>query len=102
MGFPYRTARAVMMVGSLSDPAGQQARLIGPAHATLGLSGARGRTALCGAYVARHEQVLRPPDPEVGDALCPDCSELARLCPAPRSAGRRPAVTGGAEIRRIQ
>jgi hypothetical protein len=79
MGFPYRTARAVMMVGSLSDPGGQQARLIGPAHATLGLSGARGRRALCGAYVARDEQVLWPPQPAAGDALCPECSTLARL-----------------------
>jgi hypothetical protein len=79
MGFPYRTARAVMMVGSLSDPAGQQARLIGPAHATLGLRGPRGRKALCGAYVAQDEQVDWPPQPEVCDALCPDCSQLARL-----------------------
>ncbi|WP_369139035.1 hypothetical protein [Modestobacter versicolor] len=79
MGFPYRTARAVMMVGSLSDPAGQTARLIGPAHATLGLSGVRGRKALCGAYVARDEQVAWPPQPDVGDALCPDCDQLARL-----------------------
>jgi len=79
MGFPYRTARAVMMVGSLSDPAGQQARLIGPAHATLGLSGARGRKALCGAYVARDEQVDWPPRPEVTETLCPDCATLARL-----------------------
>jgi hypothetical protein len=79
MAFSYRTGRAVMMVGSLSDPAGQQAQLIGPAHATLGLSGARGRKALCGAYVARDEAVAWPPQPEVCDALCPDCSELARL-----------------------
>jgi hypothetical protein len=79
MGFPYRTARAVMMVGSLSDPAGQQSQLIGPAHATLGLSGARGRKALCGAYVARDEQVDWPPQPELCDALCPDCSSLALL-----------------------
>jgi hypothetical protein len=79
MGFPYRTARAVMMVGSLSDPAGQRARLIGPAHATLGLSGARGRKALCGAYVARDEEVPWPPQAEVPDALCADCRELALL-----------------------
>ena len=79
MGFTYRTARAVMMVGSLSDPAGQTARLIGPAHATLGLSGARGRKALCGAYVARDEEVPWPPGPDTHDALCPDCSTLAAL-----------------------
>ncbi|MGY1748761.1 MULTISPECIES: hypothetical protein [unclassified Modestobacter] len=79
MGFTYRTARAVMMVGSMSDPAGQQARLIGPAHATLGLSGARGRTALCGVYVARDEEVPWPPQPEVCDSLCPACSQLALL-----------------------
>ena len=79
MGFTYRTARAVMMVGSLSDPAGQTARLIGPAHATLGLSGSRGRQALCGAYVARDEEVPWPPQAEVPDALCADCSTLARL-----------------------
>ena len=78
MGFPYRTARAVVMVGSLSDPAGQTARLIGPAHATLG-SGPRGRRALCGAYVARDEAVAWPPEPDPGDALCADCSTLARL-----------------------
>lgn len=79
MAFPYRTARAVMMVGSLNDPAGQTARLIGPAHATLGFSGARGRKALCGAYVARDEEVPWPPEPESSDALCADCSTLARL-----------------------
>jgi hypothetical protein len=79
MGFTYRTARAVVMVGSLRDPAGQQAQLIGPAHATMGLSGARGRKALCGAFVARDEEVPWPPRPEVCDVLCADCSELARL-----------------------
>ena len=79
MGFPYRTGRAVMMVGSLSDPAGQTARLIGPAHATLGLSGARGRKALCGAYVARDEDVPWPPEADAYDALCPDCDQLSRL-----------------------
>ena len=79
MGFTYGTARAVMMVGSLSDPAGQTARLIGPAHATLGVSGARGRRALCGAYVARDDEVPWPPQPDVTEALCPDCSTLATL-----------------------
>ena len=79
MGFTYGTARAVMMVGSLSDPAGQTARLIGPAHATLGVSGARGRRALCGAYVARDDEVPWPPQPEVTDVLCADCSTLATL-----------------------
>ena len=79
MRLTYGTARAVMMVGSLSDPAGQTARLIGPAHATLGLSGARGRRALCGAYVARDEEVPWPPAAEVPDTLCSDCSTLATL-----------------------
>jgi hypothetical protein len=79
MGYTYRTARAVLMVGSLSDPAGRTAQLIGPAHATLGLSGARGRRALCGAYVARDTEVPWPPQPEVCDALCSDCSTLATL-----------------------
>jgi hypothetical protein len=78
MGYTYRTARAVMMVGSLSDPGGQTARLIGPAHATLG-SGPRGRRALCGAYVARDEAVAWPPHPEVSEVLCSDCDTLARL-----------------------
>ena len=78
MGFTYRTARAVMMVGSLGDPAGQTARLIGPAHATLG-SGPRGRRALCGAYVARDEEVAWPPPQDATDALCDHCSTLARL-----------------------
>ena len=79
MAFTYRTGRAVVMVGSLSAPDGQQARLIGPAHATIGLSGARARKALCGAFVARDEEVPWPPRPEVCDALCPTCAELARL-----------------------
>src|SRR4051794_18106103 len=79
MGFPYRRARAGVMVGSWPDPAGQQAQLIGPAHATMGLSGARGRKALCGAFVARDEEVPWPPRPEVCDVLCADCSELALL-----------------------
>jgi hypothetical protein len=80
MGFPYRTARAVMMVGSVTDPRGLTPRLIGPAHATIGLSGGRGRTALCGTYVARDEDRPWPPpaeDPD--DHLCPTCSELALL-----------------------
>ena len=68
-----------MMVGSLSDPAGQTARLIGPAHATLGLSGARGRRALCGAYVARDEEMPWPPQRDATEPLCPDCSTLATL-----------------------
>lgn len=79
MSHPYRTARAVLMVGSLHDPAGQTARLIGPAHASLGLTGARGRRALCGAYVARVEDSAWPPPPGGADPLCADCSELARL-----------------------
>ena len=78
MSVTYRTARAVMMVGSLGDPAGQTAQLIGPAHATLG-TGPRGRRALCGTYVARDEAVSWPPHPEVCQALCSDCAVLARL-----------------------
>jgi hypothetical protein len=79
MGYAYRTARAVLMVGSLHDPSGQTARLIGPAHATIGLSGARGRRALCGSYVARDEDVPWPPEVPPADELCPTCAELARL-----------------------
>jgi hypothetical protein len=78
MSSAYRTARAVVMVGSLGDPAGQTARLIGPAHATLG-TGPRGRRALCGAYVARDEEVAWPPQCGVDDLLCDHCSTLARL-----------------------
>ena len=76
MGFTYRTARAVMMVGSMTAVGGPTPRLIGPAHATIGTTG---RKALCGAYVARDEQVSWPPDPDVADNLCPTCSELALL-----------------------
>ncbi|MEU2348046.1 hypothetical protein [Modestobacter sp. NPDC049651] len=79
MGYSYRTARAVLMVGSLHDPAGQTARAIGPAHATLGLSGTRGRRALCGAYVPRDEEVPWPPEAQPADELCPDCRQLAAL-----------------------
>ena len=79
MAFSYRTARAVLMVGSLHDPAGQTARSIGPAHATLGLSGARGRKALCGTFVARDEEVPWPPQVQPADDLCPTCTELASL-----------------------
>ncbi len=79
MGFTYRTARAVMMVGSVSDPRGLRAQLIGPVHATITNVSTAGRKALCGAYVARDEEVPWPPQPEVCDALCPDCSTLAAL-----------------------
>jgi hypothetical protein len=79
MSFAYRTARAVLMVGSVHDPGGQVPRLIGPAHATIGLSAARGRTALCGAYVARDEEAPWPPPTQPADDLCPTCTELARL-----------------------
>ncbi|MCU1606510.1 MAG: uncharacterized protein JWP46_2975 [Modestobacter sp.] len=76
MGFTYRTARGVMMVGSMTAAGGPTPRLIGPAHATIGSSG---RRALCGAYVARDEEVPWPPEVTVVDSLCPMCSELALL-----------------------
>ncbi|MCW2675867.1 MAG: uncharacterized protein JWR70_907 [Modestobacter sp.] len=76
MGFTYRTARAVMMVGSMTAAGGPTPRLIGPAHATIGTSG---RRALCGVYVARDEEVPWPPEVTVVDSLCPMCSELALL-----------------------
>jgi hypothetical protein len=76
MGFTYRTARAVMMVGSMTAAGGPTPRLIGPAHATIGTTV---RKALCGAYVARDEDVAWPPAATVVDSLCPMCSELALL-----------------------
>jgi hypothetical protein len=76
MGFTYRTARAVMMVGSMTAAGGPSPRLIGPAHATIGTSV---RRALCGTYVARDEDVAWPPEVDVVDSLCPMCSELALL-----------------------
>ena len=79
MGFTYRTARAVMMVGSVSDPRGLRAQLIGPVHATITNVSTAGRKALCGAYVARDERVAWPPPEEPHDVLCPTCSELALL-----------------------
>jgi hypothetical protein len=79
MGFTYRTARAVMMVGSVSDPRGLTPQLIGPAHATISNVAGGGRKALCGAYVARDEQVAWPPEAEVVHLLCQTCSQLALL-----------------------
>ena len=79
MGFTYRTARAVMMVGSVSDPRGLRAQLIGPVHATITNVSTAGRKALCGAYVARDAEVAWPPPEEPHDVLCPTCSELALL-----------------------
>ena len=79
MGFTYRTARAVMMVGSVSDPRGLRPQLIGPVHATITNVSTAGRKALCGAYVARAEQAAWPPDDEPRDVLCPTCSQLALL-----------------------
>ena len=79
MGYTYRTARAVMMIGSVSDPRGLRPQLIGPAHATITTVATAGRKALCGAYVARDEQVAWPPPEEPHDVLCPTCSQLALL-----------------------
>lgn len=79
MGFTYRTARAVMMVGSVTDPRGLRPQLIGPAHATISSLSTAGRKALCGAYVARDEEVDWPPAEKPQDVLCPTCRELALL-----------------------
>jgi hypothetical protein len=80
LGFTYRTAGAVLMVGSMTAAGGPTPRLIGPAHATIGTTGrTSARTALCGAYVARDEEVPWPPEAAVVDSLCPMCSELALL-----------------------
>ena len=76
--YSYGTAHAVVMVGSYGAE-GLKPRQIGPAHATIGRVNGQSRKALCGAYVARDEDVAWPPRPEVCDALCPDCSALARL-----------------------
>lgn len=79
MGFTYRTACNVVMVGSVGGSRGRQPRPIGPAHATISrVSGAGGKKALCGAFVAQDEQVSWPP-PVTTDQLCPVCTELATL-----------------------
>jgi hypothetical protein len=78
-GFTYRTACAVVMVGSVAAAGGQQPRPIGPAHATISrVSGPGGKKALCGAFVAVDEQVAWPP-PVTDDQLCPVCATLATL-----------------------
>lgn len=78
MAYSYGTARALLMVGSLHDPNGQQARRIGPAHATLPVHGPRGRRSLCGTFVANDEELPWPPE-TIDCELCPTCRELALL-----------------------
>jgi hypothetical protein len=78
-GFTYRTACNVVMVGSVGGAGGRQPRPIGPAHATISrIDGAGGKKALCGAFVAKDEQVAWPP-PLTDEQLCPVCAQLATL-----------------------
>ena len=76
--FAYGTAHAVVMVGSFGSE-GLTPRRIGPAHATIGRVNGQSRKSLCGAYVARDEQLPWPPEGYGAHELCPDCAELAAL-----------------------
>ena len=78
--FRYRTARAVMMVGSVSAPGGPTPRRIGPAHATIGkVTNGGGKKALCGAFVGEDDDLVWPPEIELVGDLCPECELLADL-----------------------
>ena len=77
--FSYRTARAVVMVGSVSAPSGLLPRSIGPAHATISRVITGGKKSLCGAFVATDEEVPWPPEVEDSADLCPECELLADL-----------------------
>jgi hypothetical protein len=74
--FAYGTAHAVVMVGAFGA---QEARRIGPAHATIGRVHGPSPKALCGAYVAHDEQLPWPPEGYDPEQLCPTCAELATL-----------------------
>ena len=74
--YAYGTAHAVVMVGAFGS---QQARQIGPAHATIGRVSHLSPKALCGAYVSQDEQQPWPPEGYEPEQLCPTCAELAAL-----------------------
>jgi hypothetical protein len=76
--YAYGTAHAVVMVGSFGAQ-GLKPRQIGPAHATIGRVNGQSRKALCGAYVARDDQLPWPPEGFDDGQLCAECAELAAL-----------------------
>ncbi|MPQ97537.1 hypothetical protein GB931_06305 [Modestobacter sp. I12A-02628] len=78
--FRYRTAHAVMMVGSVSAPGGLTPRRIGPAHATITrVTNGGGKKSLCGAYVAEDDDTTWPPEFEDPNGICHECELLADL-----------------------
>jgi hypothetical protein len=76
--YRYGTAHSVVMVGAFG-PHGLTPRQIGPAHATIGRVQGLSRKALCGAYVARDDQLPWPPEGYESEELCPECAQLATL-----------------------
>ena len=75
--YRYGTAHSVVVVGAFGGTQGLTERRIGPAHATIGRVQGQSRKALCGAFVARDDQVPWPPEDD--DQLCAECAELAAL-----------------------
>ena len=76
--YTYGTAHAVVMVGAFGSQS-MTARQIGPAHATIRRMNGHSRKALCGAYVARDDELPWPPEGYEQNQLCPDCAALAAL-----------------------
>jgi hypothetical protein len=76
--YTYGTAHAVVMVGAFTA-GGLSPRGIGPAHATIGRVHGQSRKALCGAFVARDDELPWPPEGYDAGQLCPECAELATL-----------------------
>lgn len=76
--YRYGTAHSVVMVGAFGAQ-GLTPRQIGPAHATIGRVQGQSRKALCGAYVARDDELPWPPEGYDAPQLCPECAELAAL-----------------------
>jgi hypothetical protein len=76
--YSYGTAHSLVMVGAFGAQ-GLTPRQIGPAHATIGRINGQSRKALCGAYVARDDQVAWPPLGYGDEQLCGECRGLAVL-----------------------
>jgi hypothetical protein len=76
--YSYGTAHSVVMVGAFGMQ-GLTPRQIGPAHATIGRVHGQSRKALCGAYVARDDELPWPPEGYDSQQLCAECAELAAL-----------------------
>jgi hypothetical protein len=76
--YSYGTAHSVVMVGAFGTQ-GLTPRQIGPAHATIGRVHGQSRKALCGAYVARDDELPWPPEGYDDQQLCAECAELAAL-----------------------